>query len=63
MTIYVKKMTINELKIYLMNVLGFLSIQLNIDDFLKLSLVAVSILYTLAKTISIYKNEIKKPKK
>lgn len=56
-------MTINELKIYLMNALGFLSIQLNIDDFLKLSLVAVSILYTLAKTISIYKNEIKKPKK
>ena len=56
-------MTINELKIYLMNTLGFLSIQLNIDDFLKLSLVAVSILYTLAKTVSIYKNEIKKPKK
>lgn len=63
MTILCKKMTINELKIYLMNTLGFLSIQLNIDDFLKLSLVAVSILYTLAKTISIYKNEIKKPKK
>lgn len=63
MTIYVKKMTINEIKIYLMNTLGFLSIQLDIDHFLKWVLVAVSILYTLAKTVSIYQNEIKNPKK
>lgn len=63
MTIDVKKMTINEIKIYLMNTLGFLSIQMGIDHFLKWVLVAVSIVYTVAKTVAIYKNEIKKPKK
>lgn len=61
--IYLQKMTLNELKIYGANALSFVSVSLNIDDVLKLTLVFASILYTVAKTVSIYKNEIRKPKK